>query len=218
MAKKREFHISQFRDYKIKYDGPNLIGFDPSLTSFGVALLSKDNLRTFTISFPSTKTIRPKGIHTFRQIMDVLHNCIKDHGTGVNIIAVEGYSFHSAGDSITDTIEVGTCMRLAVVSCGCCVFEIPPKRVKMFATLNGSASKPLVKQKMSTILRSPVRTTDEADAASIVLIFAEILGYQTPFHAHTEVVKVNRALKEMRKEYGKNFAKYAQTEFPGGDD
>lgn len=105
------------------------MGIDPSLTSTGVSIGG------------DTRSIRPvlKGVLRLIEIRNELVHLATENG--VNLVAIEGYSYGSRNSHAHSLGELGGVIRVALFEAGIQFVVVPPTVRAKFATGKGNAGK-----------------------------------------------------------------------------
>lgn len=111
----------------------NVLGLDLSLTATGVAL---PDGRSATWS--TTRRGMERLDHLRGKVIDLLE------AEPVHVVAIEGYSFNSKGNSIVNLGELGGVIRWTLWRFGFTYTDVPPPCLKKYATGAGNASKEAV--------------------------------------------------------------------------
>lgn len=139
-----------------------VIGFDPSLTSSGVA----SNLGW-------TDTIRPKKIRGLERLRNII-DAVRSYTSGCDLVVMEGPSYgHSGFRQHEELVALRWMVRDLLDRKGIPVAIVPPSSLKLWATGKGNASKDDVAEAMDE--QHPGRTPgflagkrhDEADALAL---------------------------------------------------
>lgn len=101
---------------------------------------------------------------------------VLEKGAGVDLLAIEGYSFGSQGRAVFDTAELGGIVRWALWSKGIPFVEVPPTSLKLFATGKGNSKKDLVLAECIRRLGYSGSSHDEADALWLRAMTLTALG------------------------------------------
>lgn len=155
---------------------PELIvaGLDPSLTSFGVALVSVDGVRSKALSPKQTGVAR---LAWFRdQLFDAI-TVLEDVDSGApfqqvwvpDLVVVEGYAY-GKGAQAHQIGELGGVVRLALHDAGLPWVEVPPAKLKKFVTGKGNAKKDTVRLEAFKRFGFEARTVDEVEAVCLALM------------------------------------------------
>ena len=166
----------------------NIVGLDPSLTSFGIALANG-----------TTKVIKPKTKGGER-----LTHLESEVGTAcllADFVVIEGYSYGSKFKREA-LGELGGVIRKKLWELGIPFVEIPPTKLKMFATGNGKADKEEMKDAATSLLGADDDlTSDEYDALWLQEVGLHLAGGSTrmPPTKCTEALKGLELPEEIEK-------------------
>lgn len=146
----------------------HVVGLDPSLSSFGVAIITRDGLSTARIqtaprSFEGqNKTKLDSRITRLEYIVrNVLDYVVPARP---KLIAIEGYSYAAKNSrSIISLAELGGALRRELVAIYP-VVEISPAVLKKFATGRGNADKAAVRVAIFKRWKFEAPDDDQADA------------------------------------------------------
>lgn len=156
------------------------LGIDPSLNATGLAVVEKTEagvirlVKTTSVILNSTKEF-PKlfGMARVEHILEQLEEFMKTYD--FEMCAIENYAYGvQKSRSVFDLGELGGCIRLLFHRRGIRLIEIPPQTVKSRATGKGNADKEDVKAGMEKILNCTLHSHDEADAAGVAVLIAEM--------------------------------------------
>jgi Holliday junction resolvasome RuvABC endonuclease subunit len=134
--------------------GPAILGLDLSISATGVADPSGRLL-----------TIKPRGRTGPQRLAYLRDRILEQTAFGVDLVAIEGYSFHSKGSGIYQLAELGGVIRLALHEAGIAYVEISPSSLKKYATGNGNAAKDQVLVACCRRLNLDPPDNNAADAA-----------------------------------------------------
>lgn len=141
-----------------------VVGLDPSLTSFGYAVVEDDT------NGPSG-ALRPKmkGTHRLEFIRDTIMALLARQEP--DLVVYEGYAMGSRVGNLFHIGELGGVMRLALYEAGHKVLLVPPTSLKLFVTGNGSAKgKDIIMRTLEKQHGCKFRTSDEADAYGLAIL------------------------------------------------
>lgn len=149
-----------------------VVAIDPSLTSSGVAFGAKTPALR---SWKPGKLRGPRRLEWFfNQTLDTIRT-LKPA-----VVAIEGYAFSSRNSHAHGLGELGGVIRLATVMCAVPVLEVPPTKIKKFATGKGNANKQMVLTEAVRRLDYEGHSDDEADALWLWFLTQTWLKNGTP--------------------------------------
>lgn len=142
----------------------NYIGLDPSLTSFGVAILNDDVLTSWVWKPPKDC----RGAHRLCWFHDHLIELLRDFAA-TQAIVFEGYAF-SRSNQAHQIGELGGLVRLAsYISCRP-MYEVQPNTLKKFVTGSGVGGKSPIALNLYKRWGLDVEQEDMADATGLAVI------------------------------------------------
>jgi Holliday junction resolvasome RuvABC endonuclease subunit len=166
-----------------------VLGIDPSLTSTGIAIVSRDGARTACVkSAPPKRTKGDKRPATLaerrgrirRIVADVIDAAVMsaEQPTVPTLAVIEGPSYSSAGAGTWDRAWLWGSVVDHLLDDGIAVAVCPPAVRARWATGSGAGSKSLVGVHMSRMWPDldPDITDDQWDALALASIGAQRLG------------------------------------------
>lgn len=151
-----------------------VLGIDPSLTSTGVAFRYPNG----RLQASCVQPIGLKGLRRVAFIRDSVLNYVESYKP--DVVAIEGYAFSYRGASNTlfNLGELGGVLRLSLLEKGIRLIVVPPTSLKLFATGRGNAAgKDAVKVALLNELAVSFKSSDQNDAAWLLLLGETYLGY-----------------------------------------
>ena len=143
-----------------------VIGIDPSLSSTGIAIRKNDKVvRTWCITAAGLRGVdRLAELRKSVQVALMLYR--------PQLVAYEGYAFGFRGKSnaLFSLGELGGVLKLLILESGIDILLVPPTVLKMFVTGNGAAKKEEVGLALQEELGVSFATSDQADAAGLLLM------------------------------------------------
>jgi len=159
-------------------DKRSIMGIDPSLSGFAVAIYIPDNgvliHETKTIAKEHSKSVRGRR-HRYRVVIDTAFEWAKKYNP--KLILVEGYSYGSRGKAILDMAELGFYLRDHMIDFCDFMIEIPPPMLKKFACGHGRAGKGVIKATLEYEHGIAFKTHNEADAFALLRLGCCCVGY-----------------------------------------
>jgi crossover junction endodeoxyribonuclease RuvC len=172
------------------------VGIDPSLTNTAVCFYTPTQVtQPHTSCFSSKPQDGLARIRRFTDLSDDIVVACSEADPA--IVFVEGYSFGSKGNAGRWLAEFGGILRCRLLATfGDAVVEVPPARLKKWATGRGNAKKLLVVAAIVKRYGAEYDTDDEYDAFALSRMAAQVLGWEeaaTKFQANV--------VKDLRSRY-----------------
>lgn len=190
----------------------HIIAIDPSIRSTGITSLTLEpGEGTFELEKQTIKSTKDdERIQVLENLFRSVYEQSRTNETCFGV--VEGYSYMSQGNAVTQTIEAGAACRLGLSVASVPLVEIPPSVWKNAVLLNGQASKKEIRQKVGQLLegrpKNPITrmflhyvkewdNQDELDSLLLLICFFVIL-IKTPRRFHAERPRSGKVLNALR--------------------
>ena len=131
------------------------IGVDPSVTGFASIILDENNNVLQEITLKGKKdTPDPQ------RLSELAEEFLKHVEEG-DTLFIEGFAFGSSGRGVSKAYGIGWLLRDRLLQKGCSYLDIPPTRLKKYASDNGRAAKDEIVESVETIFgyEVPSRTS-----------------------------------------------------------
>lgn len=159
------------------------IGLDPSLTSFGAAVVRFDSEGNSTHETTALTSVACKGLQQrfarFRSLLGDLFAWLPDLGDS-HVVAIEGYSYASRGAGVYDLGEFGGMLRDYLLDECDLVIEVPPNSLKKFMTGSGTSGKAAMAVAAYKRYGVEFATPDETDAFGLAMFGAAFINELNP--------------------------------------
>ncbi len=149
-----------------------VIGIDLSLTGTGIVVLDDGRL-----DFCETiKTRQRRGIDRQRYILDEITAVINQYGSNGNtFIVLEGPSFASRGANVHGLFELFGMVKLLLDDKAVSCQQIPPSKLKKFATGKGNAPKSVVLKEVYRKWHQNFDDDNQADAFVLAYLWDTVI-------------------------------------------
>lgn len=174
-----------------KYKAVRVIGIDPSKTSTGIVVLEA-YYKPYEVLTWCQRTISSpvSGLEGCVSQVEDLIGIIREFKPTFGVI--ENYAFGNRY-SLATLVELGTCFRLALRSCGVKYAEVAPSSLKKFATGNGRSKKVDIADKVLEQWQFESKSDDIVDAYVLARIGLAVKGFGDLNKAQNEVTTMVRA-------------------------
>lgn len=156
------------------------VGIDPSLSNLAVCVLNGGEPleQSFGSKAPEAKTLGARVARYRGQVNAIVAWLTETAPSGV--VFIEGYSFGSKVTFAHQAGEFGMYLRCALLLKGYTVVEVPPAKVKQFATGKGNGDKSAVVSALAKRYQREFPHNDAADAFALAKLGAQVLGNESP--------------------------------------
>lgn len=145
------------------------IGIDPSLTATGWCVVSTDGL--IRDEYGTVRAGSRTGCPRLITIRDAILGLTTRHAP--TLVAIEGYAF-GRPNGMAALGELGGLLRVALYEAGVPYVDVPPAKLKKFATGTGTADKGAMLAAAIRRLYYPGSSHDEADAGWLAHLAAHV--------------------------------------------
>lgn len=157
------------------------IGIDPSLSNLAVCVLNGGSPaeQSFGSKCPENKTLGQR-VSRYRNMVNEIAGWIAEASPS-GVVFIEGYSFGSRQSLAHQAGEFGMFLRCRLLMHRHTIVEVPPAKLKQWATGKGNAKKAAVVSALSKRYgRDDLVTDDKADAFALAKLGSQVLGNEAP--------------------------------------
>lgn len=154
----------------------HVVGFDQSLTSFGIAAIHGSETTVRRLRYPARKPSQDVRAYQ-HQRLDYLADGIRSAASGAHVAALEDMTFGAKGDALTDLAGLFWLVRHELWKLRVPYVIINSSHRRKWMTGNGGADKDEVLAcAIKAFPQADIRNNDEADALIMAAMTAEHYG------------------------------------------